>query len=299
MTLRPGRRAPATRAHRPSALRPGFRPTPAGRRTRSVRRASAGLTPTRAAALLALLVAIAGIYGAASSSAFAVRRTQVSGATWTPDQAILAALAVPPGQNVFLIDTTELARRLAAIPAIRSASVAVALPDEVRVAVDERTPLLVWQVGERGYLVDETGLVIADARTAPPDAPALPVIDDGRAASAEIGIGSTIAPVDLDAALRLGALKPADMGSAASRLAIRVDDDQGYVVRAEPDGWSAVFGFYTPTLRTTALIPGQVRLLRSLIADREPSVLRVILADDRSGTYVPRPGASAGASPSP
>ena len=51
-----------------------------------------------------------------------------------------------------------------------------------------------------------------------------------------------------------------------------------------------MFGFYTPTLRTTDLIPGQVRLLRSMLAGREDDVLRVILADDRSGTYVPRDG---------
>ena len=51
--------------------------------------------------------------------------------------------------------------------------------------------------------------------------------------------------------------------------------------------WTAVFGFYTPTLRTTELIPGQVRLLRSLLAGRETSVARVVLADDESGTYIP------------
>ena len=38
-------------------------------------------------------------------------------------------------------------QRLAQIPAIRRATVSVALPDEVRVAVTEREALLVWQVG--------------------------------------------------------------------------------------------------------------------------------------------------------
>ena len=49
-----------------------------------------------------------------------------------------------------------------------------------------------------------------------------------------------------------------------------------------------MFGFYTPSLRTTELIPGQVRLLRSLLDGREPQVDRVILASDTDGTYVPR-----------
>ena len=49
-----------------------------------------------------------------------------------------------------------------------------------------------------------------------------------------------------------------------------------------------MFGFYTPSLRTTELIPGQVRLLRSLLDGREPHVDRVILATETDGTYTPR-----------
>ena len=58
-------------------------------------------------------------------------------------------------------------------------------------------------------------------------------------------------------------------------------------MHTRPGSWTAVFGFYTPTLRTTDLVPGQVRLLRSLLAGRETTVSRVVLADDESGTYVP------------
>jgi hypothetical protein len=41
------------------------------------------------------------------------------------------------------------------------------------------------------------------------------------------------------------------------------------------------------------MIPGQVRLLRSLIAGREASVARVILASETDGTYIPRPSPEA------
>ena len=78
-------------------------------------------------------------------------------------------------------------------------------------------------------------------------------------------------PVTLDAALRLGSLTPADVGSGARALVLRVDDANGFTMRTRPAVWTAVFGFYTPTLRTTDLIPGQVRLLRSLLAGREDS----------------------------
>lgn len=303
MTIRPpGRRAsaPATRTQRPAALRPGARPGGGGRHTRPVRRRSAGLTPTRAGALLVLLASIAGLYGAASSDAFAARHTSVTGATWTSEDAVVAALAIPAGQNLFALRTAVLAERLSALPAIRSAEVSVALPDTVRVAVQERVALLAWQIGTHRYLVDGTGYLFGELGD-PPSAPAaaLPVVDDGRSVSTVLGVGTTLDPVTLDAALRIGSLTPADVGSAAARLEIRVDDDNGFTVSARPVGWTAVFGFYTPTLRKTDLIAGQVRLLRSLILGREETALRIILADDRSGTYVPRPTPAPSASGKP
>ena len=103
-----------------------------------------------------------------------------------------------------------------------------------------------------------------------------------------VGEDHALDAVDLDAATRLASLVPADVGSSAVSLAIRVTDQSGYVVDARPAGWSAVFGFYTPSLRTTELIPGQVRLLRSLLIGREQLVERVILASATDGTYIPR-----------
>jgi cell division protein FtsQ len=258
------------------------------RRTRQIRRASAGLTPVRAGALLALLAAAAGLYGAAASDAFAVRHVEIEGMTWTPEATLEAALEVPSGSNAFTIATGPLAARLEALPAVRGASVRVELPDTLRVVVDERVALLAWQVGDQRFLVDGTGFLFGQLGDAPPGV-TLPVVDDHRVASVFLQVGSTLDPVSLDAALRIGSLTPAQIGSSAKRLAIRVDDVDGFTVTAEPKGWTAVFGFYTPTLRTTDLVPGQVRLLRSLLLGRESAVLRIVLADDRSGTYVPRP----------
>lgn len=286
-----GGRPPAARTERPRrpvSLRPA-RPGGGVRRTRSVRRRSAGLTPTRAGALLALLAAIAGLYGAVSSGAFSLGRVEVTGTTWTTEDAVLAAMALPGDQNLFVLRTGSLEAAVAGIPAVHSAAVSVALPDTVRVDVREREALLVWQVGARRFLVDETGLLFGELPgDPPPEAARLPLVDDRRGESASYDVGSALDPVTLDAALRIGSLRPADLGSAASRLEIRLDDSVGFVVKAQPFGWSAVFGFYTPTLRKTDLVAGQARLLRSLILGREEEVLRVILADDRSGTYVPR-----------
>ncbi len=54
-----------------------------------------------------------------------------------------------------------------------------------------------------------------------------------------------------------------------------------------PNLWTATFGFYTTSLRPTSMIPGQVRVLGSLLAKvGEPNVESLILADDQNGTYV-------------
>jgi hypothetical protein len=124
------------------------------------------------------------------------------------------------------------------------------------------------------------------------------VIDDRRAAAAGLSIGTRLDPQDLDAATRLASLVPSDVGSAAKGLAVRVTDENGFVIRADPQGWIAIFGFYTPSLRTPDLIPGQVRLLRSLLIGREPLIARVVLASETDGTYVPKPTPKASADPS-
>ncbi len=175
--------------------------------------------------MLALLVAGGGLYGTVSSDVFATSTTEVAGNTWTSDDAVLAALAVPDGQNVFTVRTTELESRLTGLPAVQDASVTVALPDRILVDVVEREALVAWRVGDRRFLVDADGFLFGEL---PQDAGGtvdeLPVVDDRRAASRTLDVGTTLDAVSLDAALRLGSLRPTDVGSRGERLAIRVDD---------------------------------------------------------------------------
>lgn len=293
-------RPTALKAPRPAVFRPGAGPA-AGhlRRTRPIRRASAGITPARAGALLVMLLSASAFYGASASTAFAMRSVDVEGAAWTGRERVLRALDVDPDANLFALRTADLAARVAALPAVESATVAVALPDQLRIAVVERAPILVWRVGDRDLLVDRDGVVFAEiSGDSAGVTRGLRIIGDDRAESVRMGEGAILDPVDLDVATRLGSLVPADAGSSARALNVVITDDQGYVLRAWPDGWTAVFGFYTPTLRTPELIPGQVRLLRSLIIGREPMVQRVVLADDRNGTFIPRTTPAPSASPS-
>lgn len=213
---RPADRVPLTRPRRPSALRPGARPAGPGRRVPSIRRASAGLNPTRAGAVLAFLVACAGLYGATSSDAFAVRTVDVEGVAWMADPDVRAAAAIDPDGNVFTLATAPIRERIEALPPVLRADVSVSLPGTVTVTVREREPLLVWAPGNRRFLVDAEGLLFLELGAGSPAAAAeLPVLVDARATSGTMRVGTVLDRVDLDASLRLGSLRPADLGSAA------------------------------------------------------------------------------------
>lgn len=303
MTLRP-RQPTRQPSRRPVPVRPTARRSiggPSVRRTRSIRRASAGLTPVRAGAILAMLLSAAAIYGVAHSSVFTYTGDpEVEGVTYTDEAAVRAVLEDARGTNLFGLVTGPLEARIRELPTVRSADVSVRLPDTVAVRLRERTPILVWEVGARRYLVDTDGQLFARLADEPPEgASQLPVVEDRRAAAVGLSVGRAIDRVDLDAATRLASLVPADVGSEAAALHVYVSDANGFTIRTRPSTWQAVFGFYTPTLRTPELIPGQVRLLRSLLIGREPIIDRVILASETDGTYTTKATPLPSATPAP
>lgn len=251
-----------------------------------------------------MVVAGAATWGVAASPAFGVRATDVSGVAVTTDAEVVAALALgslPP--NVFTLATDGLRSGLEAIPSIARADVHVTLPGTLRVRIVERIPILAWRAGAALLLVDRDGKVIADAGTADATAAAralaagLPTVDDRRVAGAPAGevgtevqplpvVGGQLGPIELDVATSLLSLRPADVGSSAPGLQVRLDDEDGWSVRPAVDRpWTAVLGFYSTTLRPADLVPQQVRLLRSLLAGREAKLLRIVLADGTHGTY--------------
>ncbi len=258
---------------------------------------------TRSLALLVLIGSGLAIYGVSASPAFGYRTLDIVGADRTDEAIVRSELSVEDGSNLFRLSTDGMSERLRALPTVAGASIEIALPDTLRVRLAERQAVVVWQVGDERFLVDADGLVFATDTTTS----GLPVIDDRRSPATRssdghggqdgpnlapdvvgMQIGDTVDPVDFDAATRLGSLLPVDVGSGAAGLHVRIDDATGFSVDTGKDGWSAVFGYYTPTIRKTDLIPGQVRLLKSLLAGREETVATVVLADDREGTYTAR-----------
>jgi hypothetical protein len=263
------------------------------RGVRGDRRRRPGFLPSagRAGAALGMVVASIVLYGALTAPAFALRNIEVSPLRWTDRAALMARLGLTEGMNAFQFRTDGLAARLAGLPAVLAASVRVALPDALVVSVTERTPILAWRIGDATFLVDRDGEILAAAATAD-DAAGLPVVIDAREASRFLlVVGRQIDPVDLDAATRLASLTPADVGTTAAGLVLRITDADGFVLTTSPASWTAVFGPYGLGLRSPELIPGQVRLLRSLLFGRETEIARVVLADDQNGTYLPVPSA--------
>jgi len=278
------------------------RTTAASRRTRPVRRSSTGLSRVRAGAALAMLVSAAAIYGVCSSSAFVLQAADISvtGATYTDQADVAATVEGLDGTNLFVLKTSPIEAALGDLPTVGSARVTVQLPHSLAVAIREREAVMVWKVGARRYLAASDGELFAslavDAKEAGGD---LPVVDDRRATSAGLSVGGHLDTVDLDAATRLASLVPADVGSGAERLAVSVTDENGFVLRPSPASWTAIFGYYTASLRTTELIPGQVRLLKSLLYGREATLDRAILASDTDGTFIPKPTPLPSPLPSP
>jgi cell division septal protein FtsQ len=272
-------------------------PTPL-RRTRPVKRASAGLSPVRAGAALAMLLSAFAIYGVGASPAFEFAELRIEGATYTDPDAVQRTVESARGENLFRLSTAPLAEQLRRITTVADARIGIALPGTLVVTLDERQPVLVWKVGSQRYLVDRDGLLVARiGDEVSPEVAALPAVVDERARSSTFGVGVRLDAVDVDAATRLASLNPVQIGSSASKLAVVVTDDHGFEVRAQPDGWTAIFGYYTPTLRKTDIIPGQVRLLSRLLEGRESEIGSIVLADERDGTYVPKASPSSSAKP--
>lgn len=249
------------------------------------------VTPARAAALLGMLACGFALTFVTGPSAFALTRTDVPALTWTDEQLVRETLALANGANVFQLDTAPLAAGLRALPAVAAAEVSVSLPDAaVVVTIEERVPVLAWDVGDTRYIADRDGVIFAEVEASAPLPAGVAVVDDRRGAGASAGvlsIGGRLDAVDLDVATRLGSVSPADIGSNADRLRVMVTDAEGFILSVQ-GGWTAVFGFYSPATRATDMIPGQVRLLRSLLAGRESAVARIVLASETGGTYIPR-----------
>jgi hypothetical protein len=235
---------------------------------------------------------------------FALSTPEVIGSQYTDPQTIVATAGLAGGEhpNVLTLHTEAMRDAIEALPAVAGAGVRVVLPDRLVISVTERSP--VFAIDEQGatYLVDVAGAVLAQVDPAAAEQLGLPVIhDERRTLAADVSVGGELDPIDLAAILQLGAVTPETIASSAAALGLSIDDENGFVLAAQPSGWQAIFGMYTPTLRPPDLIPRQVQCLRSLIGDGEQDLARIYLSpmDERCGTFLESQPPRATASPIP
>lgn len=181
------RRQSATRRRRPAAgtspakRKPAARPTPSRKRGRSYRLASEQATPVKvqpklqrsggkrlsmprlpvgrlvafglAVGLVALLVFVF------ADDRFYVQAADISGLTYG-SQAEVYQRAGVDGYSVFWVNGREAAERIETLSYVKAATVRSALPDKVRIEVEERQPVALWKVNGHPYWVDAEGVTM-------------------------------------------------------------------------------------------------------------------------------------------
>jgi cell division protein FtsQ len=99
------------------------------------------------------------IYFLFSTPTFFVYGAEIEGNLAVSRGEIYAASGID-SQSIFWISSAEVVDRLMAVPNIKTASVTVALPAQVKIAVVERQPELLWQTGESVWWVDQEGTIV-------------------------------------------------------------------------------------------------------------------------------------------
>lgn len=271
----------------------------AGRRPGPARRVLFAVPWSRLAGAAGLVAVSAALYWVTTDRTFAVDTTAIpiAGARYTSEVDVRVAMGLPADRlvNVFRIPTGDLEARIEDLPSVRDATVVATLPNDLRVTLDERRPMLVWRAGDASWLVDGDGLAFASAAGVDPaelgtgaTGTELPAVDDRRA-GVPFGLGDVVPAVDLEVVRLLLTVTPDMVRTAAPELYLFMDDTDGYVLEA-PGAWQAVFGPYTPVLRPPSIIPHQVQCLDALLADRDAQVTSVVLAlsDETCGTFQER-----------
>ena len=154
---------------------------------RSVARASfaRSLIVMLAGTVVAGGIAYAGVRFA-QDPRFALERIAVFGAARTGDAQVVAAAAIVPGVNIWLVDAGIAERRVAALPWISSARVERAWPNSLSIRVNERTPVARVALRSNGFdrsigaapdvaLVDAEGRILQIGASGPGD-DRLPVV---------------------------------------------------------------------------------------------------------------------------
>ena len=282
MKLKPQPRAPRRqpRSHRRGASRIGGRPR--GRQARrpgvSLRRRLDGRLPSihRLLAAVATIAVVAGLVALFNGPWLRVREVGWEGGIYTPAADVEEVLAAARGRSLLEVDTRELRDRLAELPSVADAEVTASLTGEVRASVVEPEAAVIWQTEAGRLLVSDDGTLFGalpgDVELSPGLA-SLPAVTDQRSLAGRLSVGDRISSAVLETTMRVVAIDPAALGSEASGLAVRLDDEFGFRLVSDEAGWEVALGVYGTDPRETsaeaaARLDRQVTAVRTLFTAR-------------------------------
>jgi len=205
--------------------------------------------------IAALVTEVFAILFLLAQPAFRPQQVQVSGLRHLTAAQVRSALSLPGDRNLFFLSQAELGQRVQALPWVRAATVSLALPDRVSVAVTEWKPAAVLQVGEATYYMNDVGVVLDPAT----EAGGLPVVnrpDIGRVRAGQHAVGADLLPMLLQ--LRSGFPAAYKISLMSFQL------DRREVLSAQTDrGWSIIFGQMVTSGDRATLAP-KLAALRAL-----------------------------------
>lgn len=112
-------------------------------------------------------LAVLGFFGLSERFYVYTDNVRVNGAFYTSKEEVYQAAGVE-GMQVFYLDPAVIARRVASLPYVKQAHVAVYLPAQVEITVVERQPVVAWVRGETTYWVDREGVLLPPRGNVPP-----------------------------------------------------------------------------------------------------------------------------------
>jgi hypothetical protein len=260
-------------------VRPRRRSAGHARRPRPPLRRRLGWLLPRAGRFLALLLFAmlsAGLVVLVNGPWLRVERVAWAGQHYTAGAELQRALDRLRGEQLLTLDLSAVRGELEKLPAVSEARVEALLPDQLRITLAEKRATFVWQTSAVRLIGAADGTLIGQVALGadlPTDLAAMPSVDDRRADSGDMTVGDRIPPALLAVALRLAELDPARLGSAATQLAVRLDDEHGFVLVAADPAWQAALGLYGVDIADDPSHPGdrieaQLAALRTLFAMR-------------------------------
>jgi cell division septal protein FtsQ len=236
------------------------------RRLPSIRRVLAAVAATAAAAGLVALL---------NGPWLRVQEVSWSGAQYTAADELGPLLDDQEGRSVLSVDTRALGARLERLPAVADAVVLASLTGRVEATVTEHEVAFVWQTRTTSFLGADDGSIFAalpgDAAL-PDDIADVPRITDERRSSRLVAVGDRIPQALLETTMRILAIDPAALGSRASTLTVRIDDEHGFRLVSPDPAWEIALGVYGIDPRVTsaeaaARLERQVTAVRTLFAE--------------------------------